>query len=109
MSGMPCSGCMQVALGNLVGMRNDVEQVLAQVDHTVQRGSSWKLVCGRHRVRFLPCMRYNYCHVGQSCCTDPGRLPVSLTSAAELLSSRVKVCVEAEGSAGQLIGKFAFC
>ncbi|KAK9916680.1 hypothetical protein WJX75_005703 [Coccomyxa subellipsoidea] len=81
----------QVALGNLVGMRNDVEQLLAQVDHTVQHGSSWKLVSGRHSVRFLPCMRYNYCHVGQSCCTDPGRLPVSLTTAAELLSSRVKV------------------
>ncbi|BDA41026.1 hypothetical protein COCOBI_01-6810 [Coccomyxa sp. Obi] len=81
----------QVALANALGVMKDEGQVLRRVKATVQQGSSSKLVGGCHSVRFLPCMRYNYCHCAQSCCTDPTRLPFSLTTAHELSDARVKV------------------
>jgi hypothetical protein len=83
--------CMQVALSGLVGVLNNGGEVLARVNASVQDGRSCKLVAGRHAVCFFPCMRYNYCHHDQSCCTHPDRLPVSLTSLDELLGTRVKV------------------
>ena len=81
----------QVALSNLVGILNNGDEVLARVNGSVLDGRSCKLVAGRHNVCFFPCMRYNYCHHDQSCCTDPRRLPVSLTTLDELLGARVKV------------------
>jgi hypothetical protein len=83
--------CPQVALSNLVGILNNGGEVLARVNGSVIDGRSCKLVAGRHIVCFFPCMRYNYCHADQSCCTDPRRLPVSLTTLDELLGARVKV------------------
>ena len=80
-----------MALANALGVLNDEGQVLQRVKATVQQGSSSKMVGGRHSVRFLPCMRYNYCHFAQSCCTDPGRLPFSLTTLQKLSDARVKV------------------
>lgn len=92
MSSILCLVCFQqVALANALGMMNDEEQVLRRVKATVQHGSSSKLVGSRHNVRLLPCMRYNYCHCAQNCCTDPARLPFSLTTADELSDARVKV------------------
>ena len=35
-------------------------------------------------VCLLPCLRWNYCHDDQSCCTSPLRLPLALTSRARL-------------------------
>ena len=81
---------MQVALSNLVSIHNNAEEVLSRVNASVVEGRSCKLVAGRHRVCFFPCMRFNYCHAGQSCCTDAGRLPISLTTLNELMSARVK-------------------
>ena len=82
---------MQVALSNLVDIHNNAEEVLSRVNSSVIEGRSCKLVAGRHKVCFFPCMRYNYCHTDQSCCTDAKRLPVSLTTLDELMSARVKV------------------
>jgi hypothetical protein len=82
---------LQVALSNLVAINYDEPQVLSRVKESVIDGRSCKLVGGRHTVCFFPCMRYNYCHVDQSCCTDPNRLPVSLTTLDELMNARVKV------------------
>ena len=82
---------MQVALSNLVDIHNNGEEVLSRVNSSVIEGRSCKLVAGRHRVCFFPCMCYNYCHTDQSCCTDAKRLPVSLTTLDELMSARVKV------------------
>ncbi len=82
---------MQVALSNLVGINNKGEEVLSRVNASVIEGRSCKLVAGRHTVCFFPCMRYNYCHTDQSCCTDAKRLPVSLTTLDELMSARIKV------------------
>ncbi len=86
---------MQVALSNLVSIHNNAEEVLSRVNASIVEGRSCKLVAGRHRVCFFPCMRFNYCHADQSCCTDVGRLPVSLTTLEELMSARVKVSVPA--------------
>ena len=82
---------MQVALSNLVSIHDNAEEVLSRVNTSIVEGRSCKLVAGRHRVCFFPCMRFNYCHADQSCCTDAGRLPVSLTTLDELMSARVKV------------------
>lgn len=82
---------LQVALSGLVGILNNGAEVLSRVNASVIDGRSCKLVAGRHNVCFFPCMRYNYCHHDQSCCTDPTRLPVSLTSLDELLGTRVRV------------------
>ena len=49
---------------------------------------------GGRTVCLFSCMRYNYCHVDQSCCTDPARLPLSLTSFDDLAAARVKVCLQ---------------
>lgn len=81
-----------MALSNLVSINYDEQQVLQRVNESVVDGRSCKLVGGKHTVCFFPCMRYNYCHVDQSCCTDPNRLPVSLTTLDELMNTRVKVC-----------------
>ena len=83
--------CRQVALSNLVGILHNGDEVLARVNGSVVDGRSCKRVAGAHTVCFFPCMRYNYCHADQSCCTDPRRLPVSLTTLDELLGARVKV------------------
>ena len=82
---------VQVALSNLVDINNRAEEVLSRVNASVIEGRSCNLVAGRHNVCFFPCMRYNYCHTDQSCCTDAKRLPVSLTTLDELMSARVKV------------------
>ena len=82
---------LQVALSNLVGINNRGAEVLSRVNASVVEGRSCKLVAGRHNVCFFPCMRYNYCHTDQSCCTDAARLPVSLTTLDELMAARVKV------------------
>lgn len=83
-----------MALGNLIGLRYNDEQLFTHYKSAVRDRSSAKQVRGRHSVhsvRFLPCMRYNYCHAGQSCCTDPDRLPVSVTTEEELTDTHVKV------------------
>ena len=80
-----------MALSGLVGVLNNGAEVLSRVNASVVDGRSCKLVAGRHAVCFFPCMRYNYCHHDQSCCTHPARLPVALTSLDELLGTRVKV------------------
>lgn len=82
---------MQEALTDLLGFDGNPEEVLSRVNASVQDGRSCKLVGGRS-VCFFTCLRYNYCHVDQSCCTDPARLPLSLTSFDELSAARVKVC-----------------
>ena len=41
-------------------------------------GGAYGTVC------LLPCLRWNYCHDDQSCCTSPLRLPLALTSRARL-------------------------
>ena len=86
----------QVALSSLVGILDNGPEVLSRVNGSVIDGRSCKLVAGRHSVCFFPCMRYNYCHADQSCCTDPRRLPVSLTTLDELMGARVKVRVHAQ-------------
>jgi hypothetical protein len=86
---------VQVALSNLVDIHNNGGEVLSRLNASVIEGRSCKLVAGRHTVCFLPCMRYNYCHTDQSCCTDAHRLPVSLTTLDELMSARVKVRLRA--------------
>ncbi len=64
---------------------------------------------GGRTVCLFTCMRYNYCHVDQSCCTDPARLPVSLTSFDDLAAARVKVrCSPATGEPVPLSSFFTF-
>lgn len=53
---------------------------------------------GGRTVCLFSCMRYNYCHVDQSCCTDPARLPLSLTSFDDLAAARVKVSFQRQFS-----------
>ena len=86
---------MQVALSKLASIHNNAGEVLSRVNTSIVEGRSCKLVAGRHRVCFFPCMRFNYCHADQSCCTDARRLPVSLTTLNELMSARVKVSAPA--------------
>ena len=99
---------MQVALSNLVDIHNNGEEVLSRVNTSVIEGRSCKLVAGRHNVCFFPCMRYNYCHTDQSCCTDARRLPVSLTTLDELMSARVKVRLQCSLSACSILGLCAW-
>ena len=37
-------------------------------------GGGAHLPSASFRVAFFPCLKYNYCRCGQSCCTDPGRV-----------------------------------
>ena len=99
---------MQVALSNLVDIHNNGDEVLSRVNTSVIEGRSCKLVAGRHNVCFFPCMRYNYCHTDQSCCTDARRLPVSLTTLDELMSARVKVRLQCSLSPCSILGLCAW-
>ncbi|CAL8466513.1 g6049 [Coccomyxa elongata] len=80
----------QEVLIDILGFNDKPEKVLAHVNASVQDGRTC-LQVGSSTVCLFTCMRYNYCHVDQSCCTDPARLPLSLTSFDDLSAARVKV------------------
>lgn len=82
--------CVQEVLIDILGFNDRPDRVLAHVNASVQDGRTCLQVGGR-TVCLFTCMRYNYCHVDQSCCTDPARLPLALTSFDDLSAARVKV------------------
>jgi len=82
---------VQIVLADIMGMRDNGAEVFTRMNDSIVNGASCKLVGGRHRVCLFTCLRYNYCHTDQSCCTDPMRLPISLTTYEDLMLARVKV------------------
>jgi hypothetical protein len=84
----------QIAISDTVNMREQPQTVMEALQNAVRYNQHCKHVLGKYDVCFFPCMKYNYCHLQQSCCTDPTdarRLPFSMDSGADLAASGVKV------------------
>ena len=64
----------QEAIGAFTGLIDD-----APLNQAVRRvaygpaGRGLVAAADGSRVAFFPCLKFNYCRCGQSCCTDPGR------------------------------------
>ncbi|KAK9814423.1 hypothetical protein WJX72_005744 [[Myrmecia] bisecta] len=80
----------QIALGDYVELRNNERAVYATQTAAVREARACKQA-GNSTVCFLTCLRYNYCHTDESCCTDAARLPISLQSFDELQRARPKM------------------
>lgn len=78
----------QLALASYLGVLNNEAALLGHLDAAIGGGRSCLAVPvaggGAGAVCLLPCLRWNYCHDDQSCCTSPARLPLSLTSRGAL-------------------------
>ncbi|KAK9822241.1 hypothetical protein WJX81_005013 [Elliptochloris bilobata] len=81
----------QLALASYLGVLNNETALLRHLDAAISGGRSCLAVPVRGSggsstgtVCLLPCLRWNYCHDDQSCCTSPARLPLGLTSRAQL-------------------------
>lgn len=78
----------QLALASYLGVLNNEAALLGHLDAAIGGGRSCLAVPlargGAGAVCLLPCLRWNYCHDDQSCCTSPARLPLGLTSRGAL-------------------------
>ena len=94
----------QLALASYVGVLNNEAALLGHLDAAIGAGRSCLAVPlaggGAGAVCLLPCLRWNYCHDDQSCCTSPGRLPLGLTSRGALERAGTAVLHQARARAG---------
>ena len=94
----------QLALASYLGVLNNEAALLGHLDAAIGGGRSCLAVPvaggGAGAVCLLPCLRWNYCHDDQSCCTSPGRLPLGLTSTGALERAGTAVLHQARARAG---------
>lgn len=63
----------QIAIGEYLGIQNVADRVHEIHDRALENDHCIVPVREKFEILFLPCLKYNFCNCGQSCCTDPDR------------------------------------